>query len=190
VEEHELRMLLKALHFAADKHKDQRRKDADASPYINHPIAVAQTLLEVGHVTDVATLCAAVLHDTVEDTETRPEELLATFGPVVAGIVAEVTDDRRLSAWERKRAQVTHARHLSTAAKLVKLGDKICNVTDVLESPPASGSESRKADYVDWATEVIDQVRGTNRHLEARFDALAARLAAPASGSGTRTTRK
>src|SRR5207244_8078763 len=92
----ELALLLKALAFAADKHRKQRRKDAEASPYINHPIALADVLKNEGGVDDPIVLCAALLHDTVEDTDTTPEELRAAFGPEIADVVLEVTDDKRL----------------------------------------------------------------------------------------------
>ncbi|MGH8733189.1 MAG: HD domain-containing protein, partial [Burkholderiales bacterium] len=98
-------LLLRALAFAAHKHRDQRRKDAAASPYINHPIALADVLVNEGGVTDVEVLCAALLHDTVEDTATTLEELEETFNPRIARIVAEVTDDQNLPKAERKRLQ-------------------------------------------------------------------------------------
>src|SRR5919109_4461135 len=129
----ELALLLKALAFAAHKHRDQRRKDAEASPYINHPIALADVLVNEGGVSDVEVLCAALLHDTVEDTATTPQELAEDFGPRIARIVAEVTDDKALSKAERKRLQIEHAAGLSPEAKLVKLADKICNLRDVAE---------------------------------------------------------
>lgn len=87
-----LGLVITAAEFAAWKHRDQRRKDADASPYINHPIGLAQILWEEGGVTDPIVLAAALLHDTIEDTETTPEELRGRFGAMVAEIVAEVTD--------------------------------------------------------------------------------------------------
>src|SRR4051812_9768931 len=101
--------LLHALHFAADKHRDQRRKDVGASPYINHPIEVAELLARVGDITDRVTLQAAILHDTIEDTNTTPEELDAAFGPDVRRVVEEVTDDKNLKKEERKRLQIEHA---------------------------------------------------------------------------------
>src|SRR3954471_17355208 len=104
----ELALLLKALAFAAHKHRDQRRKDAEASPYINHPIALADVLVNEGGIGDMEVISAALLHDTVEHTATTPEELLETFGARIAGIVAEVTDDKLLPKAERKRLQVEH----------------------------------------------------------------------------------
>src|SRR5215216_3011423 len=120
----ELALLLKALAFAAHKHRDQRRKDAEASPYINHPIALADVLVNEGGVTDIDVLCAALLHDTVEDTATTHEELVDVFGSRIARVVAEVTDDKNLAKADRKRLQIEHAATLSAEAKLVKLADK------------------------------------------------------------------
>lgn len=88
-----LGLFVKAVGFAAEKHRNQRRRDADASPYINHPISLANVLANEGGVDDVVVLCAAVLHDTVEDTETTEAELIAAFGSTVASIVMQVTDD-------------------------------------------------------------------------------------------------
>ena len=90
-------LVLKALSFAALKHRDQRRKDEEASPYINHPIALANLLWHEGGVSDATVLCAALLHDTVEDTDTSPDELRAEFGNEIADVVLEVTDDKLLS---------------------------------------------------------------------------------------------
>lgn len=171
-ESHELGTLLTALAFAARKHRDQRRKDHHASPYINHPIALADSLVNEGGVTDTTVLCAALLHDTVEDTETTVEELEQTFGATVAGIVAEVTDDKSLAKAERKRRQIEHARHLSDAARLVKLADKIANLRDLIEQPPAGWSEARQREYFDWAGHVVDGLRGVHPGLEAVFDEL------------------
>ena len=167
----ELALLLKALAFAAHKHRDQRRKDAEASPYINHPIALADVLVNEGGVTDSEVLCAALLHDTVEDTATTHEELADAFGSRIARIVAEVTDDKRLPKAERKRLQIEHAPHISREAKLVKLADKLCNLRDVAERPPAKWDLGRRQEYFDWARQVVDGLRGVHPRLEAAFDA-------------------
>jgi guanosine-3',5'-bis(diphosphate) 3'-pyrophosphohydrolase len=167
----DLALILNAAAFAADRHRRQRRKDADASPYINHPLALAAILADEAGVTDASVLAAALLHDTVEDTDTKPEELVARFGPAVAGIVAEVTDDKKLLKPERKRLQIVHAGTASRGAKLVKLADKIANLRDITTSPPADWDTARKAGYFDWAAKVIDRVRGVHPGLEALFDA-------------------
>jgi len=171
----ELALLLRALAFAALKHRDQRRKDAEASPYINHPIALADVLMNEGGITDVEVLCAALLHDTVEDTATTHEELLNAFGSRVARIVAEVTDDKELQPAERKRLQIEHAPHLSPEAKLVKLADKICNLRDAAERPPQKWDLARRREYFDWAKRVVEGVRGVHPRLESAFDAAYAR---------------
>ena len=161
--------LLKAIDFAAYKHRGQRRKSREAVPYINHPIGVARLLAEVGGVTDEDVLAAAVLHDTLEDTATTPEELEEAFGPVVLGLVAEVTDDKSLPKAERKRLQAAHASQLSTGAALIKLADKIANVHDLSHAPPEGWSSERIREYLDWAEEVVGKCPDVNGPLQARF---------------------
>ncbi len=167
--------ILRAAAFAAEKHRDQRRKDADASPYINHPLQLANVLANDGGVSDSVVLCAALLHDTVEDTKTTEEELQDAFGAKIASVVMEVTDDKSHPKPMRKQLQIEHAPHISHEAKLVKLADKICNLRDIISSPPANWPQSRKQDYFDWAAKVVAGVRGHNAALEAIFDQLYAR---------------
>ena len=166
----DLGLIVKALTFAAQKHREQRRKGADASPYINHPIALADVLCNEAGVTDQVTICAALLHDTVEDTETTAAEIEQAFGPEIRGVVMEVTDDKGLPKLERKRRQVENAGKLSRRARLVKLADKISNLRDILSQPPADWPLERQQLYFDWAKAVIDGLRGTNPRLEAEFD--------------------
>ena len=164
--------LIGALAFAAHKHRNQRRKNVAASPYINHPIALANLLANEAGITDLIVLCAAILHDTVEDTETTLPELEQRFGTRIAQVVAEVTDDTTLTKARRKQLQVEHARHLSHEARLVKLADKICNLRDVAEDPPANWTQERRIEYFEWAKRVIDGLRGSHPWLEAEFDAV------------------
>ncbi len=168
-------IVLQAALFAAEKHKNQRRKDAEASPYINHPIALANVLATEGGVTDGEVLCAALLHDTIEDTETTADELRTIFGDAVTGIVLEVTDDKSQPKADRKRLQIEHAAHASPKAKLVKLADKICNLRDILSSPPADWSVERKQEYFDWSARVVAGVRDVHPGLALVFDQLLAR---------------
>jgi guanosine-3',5'-bis(diphosphate) 3'-pyrophosphohydrolase len=165
-----LERLIDALAFAAQKHRDQRRKDVEASPYINHPIALARVLAVEAGVHDTDVLCAALLHDTIEDTETTEEELRERFGARIAAIVMEVTDDTSLDREQRKALQVEHAPSLSREARLVKLADKICNLRDVASSPPPDWPLERRRQYFDWARQVIDGLRGADARLEAMFD--------------------
>jgi guanosine-3',5'-bis(diphosphate) 3'-pyrophosphohydrolase len=163
-------LLLQALEFAAAKHRDQRRKGRGASPYINHPIEVARALADIGGVTDPDILSAAILHDTVEDTQTTPVELEHRFGARVRSLVEEVTDDKKLSKAEQRRLQIVHAPTLSPGARLIKLGDKLCNVRDVIHDPPPSWDPVRRREYLAWAAEVVSQIRGANAALEQAFD--------------------
>ncbi len=163
-------LLLDALRFAADKHRDQRRKDRQASPYINHPIEVASVLAMVGGVRDAATLAAAALHDTIEDTRTTADELETRFGREVRHLVEELTDDKRLPKEERKRLQIVHAAGASHRAKLIKLADKICNVRDVTHQPPAGWSDERRREYLDWTEQVVQGCRGASAALERLYD--------------------
>jgi guanosine-3',5'-bis(diphosphate) 3'-pyrophosphohydrolase len=168
-------LLLRAATFAAEKHKKQLRKNAGGTPYINHPLAAADLLATDGGVTDVVVLAAAILHDTIEDTNTTREELEQRFGAEVAGVVAEVTDNRTLAPAVRKHLQIQHAPSLSPRAKLVKLADKICNIRDVADDPPPDWSLDRRRGYFVWAKSVVDGLRGVSPLLEARFDELHAR---------------
>jgi guanosine-3',5'-bis(diphosphate) 3'-pyrophosphohydrolase len=162
---------MKTLDFAANKHRNQRRKNVDASPYINHPISLANILCNEAHVTDLNVICGALLHDTVEDTETTKAELENEFGQDVCNIVMDVTDDKSIKdKQKRKQLQIEHAPHISTSAKLVKLADKISNLRDVDKDPPAGWSLERKREYFDWAKRVIDQLRGVHPGLEGLFD--------------------
>jgi uncharacterized protein (TIGR02452 family) len=147
---------------------------------------VAEVLARIGRVRDLVVLQAATLHDTIEDTDTTEQELAERFGVEVARIVAAVTDDKSLEKEERKRLQVEHASSLPYEAKLVKLADKICNVRDVLHSPPRKWSRKRRNEYVEWAQKVVDGCRGTNAALERHFDEL---ILEAGSAMGARAVR-
>lgn len=171
----ELKRLLDAIGFAAERHRNQRRKDYEASPYINHPIALANVLANEGGVTDVEVLQAAVLHDTIEDTETTFDDLASRFGARVADIVAEVTDDKSLPKEVRKQLQIEHAPHKTPEAALVKLADKICNLRDIAATPPADWSLERRRAYFEWAKQVVDGLPKANDKLLEVFNAAYAR---------------
>lgn len=163
-------LITKAVHFAADKHRDQRRKGEDAIPYINHPAEVAELLAKHTDGKDTILILGGLLHDTVEDTETTFEELEREFGKEVADLVAEVTDDKSLPKMERKRLQVEHAPHTSERARQIKLADKISNLQSILEVPPSGWDNARKVEYFEWAKKVTDGCRGVNEGLEKAFD--------------------
>ena len=158
--------LIEATLFAARKHRGQKRKDAEGTPYINHPIHVVHLLANVGGITDIETLQAGMLHDTVEDTDATAEEIEALFGRTVRDLVMEVTDDKSLEKAERKRLQIEKAPNLSPRAKLIKLADKIANLSDMIVSPPVGWSLERLRQYVAWSDQVVAGCRGTNPDLE------------------------
>ncbi|XP_021693732.1 guanosine-3',5'-bis(diphosphate) 3'-pyrophosphohydrolase MESH1 isoform X2 [Aedes aegypti] len=160
----------KCINFAAVKHRNQRRLDSDKTPYINHPIGVAQILTAEGDITDFEVIQAAILHDTVEDTDTTFEELEREFGYAVRRLVEEVTDDKTLPKAERKRLQIEHAAGTSPQAKLVKLADKIYNLRDLQRCRPEGWTEERCRDYFTWAKRVCEGLRGTNQALEGILD--------------------
>ena len=164
-----------AIHFAAEKHSNQRRKNALNSPYINHPIEVMYQLTACG-ISDVPTLMAAVLHDTLEDTATSYEEIAEFFGESVAQIVSECTDDKSLSKIGKKQFQISHASSISTEAKLVKLADKLSNLKGLINDPPLSWSPEVIRGYAYWCYAVCAQIGnvndGLNDRLLATFDAL------------------
>ncbi len=159
-------LLLKAISFAADKHRFQKRKDALGTPYINHPINIALTLVKTGKEEDKNLIIAAILHDTIEDTKTSPEEIETHFGKKVLDIVLEVTDDKNLPKEERKRLQVLNAPHKSDEAKKLKLADLICNITDIIHHPPGDWNKERKLNYLSWAEAVMQGLKGVNVALE------------------------
>ena len=151
--------ILEAAHFAAQRHKTQLRKGVAGYPYVNHVIAVADLLARTG-VDDLVTLQAALLHDTIEDTDTTPEELATRFGVEVRDVVLEVTDDKALAKEERKRLQIAHAPTLSERAKRIKIADKTCNITDIAHDPPPDWSLTRRLDYLAWAEAVVHHCLG------------------------------
>ncbi|MGV8056978.1 MAG: HD domain-containing protein [Smithellaceae bacterium] len=163
-------LFLKAMKFSAEKHRDQRRKDEQASPYINHPIEVANILWTIGDVYDVTTIIGALLHDTIEDTNTTHEEIRINFGEDVLALVLEVSDDKNLPKQERKLKQIEKASFLSFRARQLKLADKICNISDIANFPPRNWSWKRRVDYLEWANSVIAGLRGVNVKLEMYFD--------------------
>ncbi|XP_041458951.1 guanosine-3',5'-bis(diphosphate) 3'-pyrophosphohydrolase MESH1-like isoform X2 [Lytechinus variegatus] len=167
--------LVDCVDFSAKKHRNQRRKNAAETPYINHPVGVARILAKEAGVSDLATLQAAILHDTVEDTDTTFEEIEKQFGKEVRDIVDDVTDDKSLPKMERKRRQIEHAPHCCPKAKLVKLADKLYNLRDLDQEIPQGWTKERAQEYFQWASQVVQGLRGTNKEMEASLDELFAK---------------
>ena len=163
-------LVIQAAHFAADKHRDQRRKGVRNTPYINHPLEVAERLNRIAGIDDHVNLAAAILHDTIEDTETTRAELARIFGNEIAALVAELTDEPGVTWQQRKRHEIDHAVHLSERAKMIKLADKTCNVADTISNPPGEWTLSRRRDYLEFARLVADGCRGASTALDAEFE--------------------
>ena len=168
---------MRALEFAAGRHRTQKRKGEDQSPYINHPIQVASLLANEGGERDPVLLTAAILHDVIEDTvdtQEEKEELIKQiselFGEQVLSLTLEVTDDKSLDKQERKRLQIENAPHKSDNAKKLKIADKIMNIQDITNNPPTWWSVQRIIEYFDWAEKVVAGLRGVNKRLEDMFD--------------------
>lgn len=168
--------VLAAAWFAAQKHVNQKRKGAAAEPYLNHLIEVAQLVSSALSEPDTDLVIAALLHDTIEDTGVTKEELVQRFGPDVADLVAEVTDDKSLEKQERKRLQIENAPKKSVRAQAIKLADKISNLRGILSSPPADWSLQRKKEYFAWAKQIVNGFTAPNPILKAEFVSTHARF--------------
>ncbi len=164
--------VIKAAIFAERKHRGQTRKDAKKTPYIAHPLDVAQFVALEAEAGNQEVVAAALLHDTIEDTGTSYNDLVDEFGSSVADLVSEVSDDKSLPKDARKQAQIDHAASLSEGAALIKLADKMCNVGDVVSNPPPDWNPVRRMRYLIWARQVIDQCSHIPYHLRERFGSL------------------
>ncbi|KAI9294569.1 hypothetical protein K502DRAFT_316832 [Neoconidiobolus thromboides FSU 785] len=160
-----MQVIFKSLVFASEKHKKQKRLDKQGTPYINHPIGVANLLVESG-ITDEVIIQGAILHDTIEDTATTYKELVENFGQEVADVVMEVSDDGKLPKMERKRLQIENAKNLTVKAKHIRLADKLYNLTDICRCVPIGWTVARVQEYFVWAKNVIDGCSNTNAQIE------------------------
>lgn len=168
--------IINAISFAAERHRNQRRKGEGRAPYINHPVQVSQILSDCGE-DDVDLLIAALLHDVIEDTTKNTTEIkslsntiLDYFGQTVLNTVLEVSDDKSLPVEERKRLQVLHTPRLSERARKLKIADKISNLKDIQNDPPENWTNKRKLAYLAWAKDVVEGARGLNPKLDHLFD--------------------
>ena len=160
--------IIHAARIASQWHAAQRRKGANKEPYINHLIEVADLVSAAG--ADEDTICAALLHDAIEDQRISAAQIGIDFGAHVAALVCEVTDDKSWPKAERKSHQIAVAPNLSHGAKLIKLADKISNLRSLAVSPPVDWPKERRLDYVEWCRKVVAGLRGTNAMLEELFD--------------------
>jgi (p)ppGpp synthase/HD superfamily hydrolase len=161
----DLQAITYACKRASEWHKKQTRKDSDKTPYINHPIEVAEFLTFNG-ITDRDVIIAAYLHDVVEDTDGTYEDIRVLFGDNVTKIVEECSDDKGLDKIKRKEEQIKHASHISDSAKLVKAADKYSNIRGLLETPPAFWSKDEIIGYVHWGFSVCRKISGVNSNVD------------------------
>uniref|UniRef100_A0A914CGZ9 Guanosine-3',5'-bis(diphosphate) 3'-pyrophosphohydrolase MESH1 n=1 Tax=Acrobeloides nanus TaxID=290746 RepID=A0A914CGZ9_9BILA len=166
----DMSLVIKAADFAARKHNTQRRKDAAQTPYVNHPIGAAYILTNEAKVYDAVTLAGAILHDTVEDTDTSFEEIRNEFGDEVLSVVRDVTDDKSLSKEETKRLQIVHAPHICEKAKYVKLADKLNNLRDLERYLPVGWDKETARKYASWSREVVSKLKGLNETLDKELE--------------------
>lgn len=157
--------IMHATEFAAKRHQKQARRNKEKTPYIIHPLQVARFLLMTGKIVDVEILMAALLHDTIEDTETTLEDLQQLFGYRVKHLVQELTDDKSLPKEERKLMQIMSASSKSEEAALIVLADKLANLSDLLENTPPGWDLERISNYFLWANEVINRLPQVNPYL-------------------------
>jgi hypothetical protein len=164
-----VRRLTKALAFAAEAHRNHRRKGASQEPYINHLIEVVDLVASVEDA-DVEVLIAALLHDVLEDTGTGYDELAAAFGERVARIVQENSDDMTLPKAERRRARLAGIGKKSREARLVKFADVNSNLRAIAISPPAGWPNDRRFGYLESCRNLVDAGRGSSAEIERIFD--------------------
>ena len=162
----------RAREYAVRKHAHQTRKDGAERPFITHPLRVVELLREVAGLDDPVLLAAAVLHDTLEDTNAKQEDLAELFGVEVAALVVELTDDKRLPRAVRKAAEIDDAKRLSPGAAAIRAADKIANSEDSLYHPPEGWGPERRLEYLEWCGRVISGCRDAPPALLAYFEKL------------------
>lgn len=166
-----------AASYAAKCHRNQTRKNKQRDPYINHPLSVASFLCNAG-IEDEEILCAAVLHDVVEDTDGSLQHIEDTFGEGVALMVSQVTDDKSLKKSDIKRAQLLKVKDPSftMGAAVIKLADKYDNLSNLKEDPPTTWSPETIKGYTYWSFAVVNSLKGVSTVIDELFKPLFEKL--------------
>jgi (p)ppGpp synthase/HD superfamily hydrolase len=170
----QIALVTHAAGFAARVHAGQTRKGESGAAYILHLAEVADLLAKALEEPDAELVAAAWLHDAVEKTKITSEEIESVFGPRVASLVAEVSDDKSLPEAERHHMQIEMIGEKSEAARLLRLADKISGLRELAEDPPAGWDMARRRDWLQFATDVVDRCRGLNTALDLLADQAAA----------------
>lgn len=162
--------IVDAIEFAAEKHKGQTRKNKERTPYIAHPLAVANALMEIGKVRDQEVIVAGLLHDTLTDTKTTDGEIEKRFGRTVAKIVREGSSEKGGSSAEWKRRQVILAPKWSDGVAMIKMCDQIYNLDNLLYDAPAHWNRQRVDDYFHWTQAVLERLPMANELLRSAVE--------------------
>lgn len=157
-----------AAYFAAARHAGQTRKDG-RTPYISHPVTVANILAREGGVEDHEVIAASLLHDTIEDTATTHRELVERFGRRPADIVLELSNPAHLDGDDARALQLT--KDYSRDAATVKIGDKTANVRDIANDPPPHWTRAKRRRYVEHADALVQRIGDAHPVLRAVFEA-------------------
>lgn len=168
--------LTAAYNFAAHRHRNQRRKNSEGIPYINHPIEVADYVMgallnsKMDMEDIIDTVIAGLFHDLIEDTETSYEEIEDRFGKKVADMVMEATDDKSKDKIVRKQLQIANASKKSHNAKIIKLSDQLSNLESLTVDPPIAWSVERIQGYFAWKYLIFVQLKDASEYLAHLLD--------------------
>ncbi len=166
ISEKDAEIVLGAVVFAAKKHKDQVKSDGQKTPYIIHPIEVADFVMRVGHVYSQEVLIAALLHDVMDETGATYEEISHLYGSQVVSYVQEMTSKKEVSLKAQKKEQIMSAFNQTPSVAIIKLSDKLSNLVTLSKTPPSSWSRDRIDLYFQWAQSVIENLPEANLLLK------------------------
>jgi guanosine-3',5'-bis(diphosphate) 3'-pyrophosphohydrolase len=166
ISEKDAEVVLDAVAFSAEKHKLQVKSNAKKTPYIIHPLEVADHVARIGGVYDKDVLIAALLHDVLDDTATTEKEISNLYGNNVASYVVEMTTTKGISLKEQKKEQIRSAFHQTPSVAIIKLSDKLSNLETLAKNPPSNWSRDRIDQYFQWAQSVIENLPESNLPLK------------------------
>lgn len=173
----QIALVTHAAGFAARVHAGQTRKGGSSPAFFLHLAEVADLLAKALEGPDAELVAAAWLHDAVEKTKITTEEIESLFGPRVASLVAEVSDDKSLPEAERHRMQIETIGEKSAGARMLRLADKISGLRELAEDPPVGWDVERRLEWLQFATNAAAGCRGLSSALDLLFDQAAAAAA-------------
>ncbi len=179
-------LVTRAAAFAGRRHAGQIRKHTAAEPFLFHLAEVAELLAIALDEPDAYLVAAGWLHDAVEKADVTEYELASEFGPFVASIVMEVSDDQSLPQAERRRLQVMDAPKKSAAARMLKLADKTSNLRALAANAATAGPRDELLAEIEFAEAVAAFCRGLNQTLDGAFSEAVAAARSSLSPSPSR----